>query len=129
MTSSERIQSNLLGAVGAVIGGTLGFFLFGWFAEKGYYGLMIPGGLLGYGCGLLSRHRSDMRGIACGLAAFVIGIYTEFWNFPFTKDESLGYFVRNLGSLNPVTWIMLVFGSLAAYYLGRTVGRTKPMDE
>ena len=56
--------SNLLGLVGAAIGGVLGFYTFGWLEDHGFYGLAIPGAFLGLGCGLLAQHRSRPRGIA-----------------------------------------------------------------
>jgi len=123
MPSSALILSNVLGAIGAVVGGTVGYFLFGWIATQGYYGLMIPGGLLGFGCGLLARHKSEARGVLCGAAALVLGLFSEYRNFPFTRDDSLDYFVRHMGDLRPLTWVMLVVGALIAYYLGRTPGR------
>ena len=129
MQGSERIVSNLLGAVGAAVGGVIGYYLFAWIATQGFYGLMIPGGLLGFGCGLLSRHHSELRGIACGLAAFVLGLYGEFRVFPFSKDpDSLDYFLRHLGDLRPLTWVMLIVGSLIAYYLARSPGSFSRSD-
>ena len=44
--------SNMLGLVGALLGGVLGFYTFGWVLEHGFLGLMIPGALLGLGCSL-----------------------------------------------------------------------------
>ena len=37
------IISNVLGLVGAIVGGVLGFYTFGWLFHYGFYGLMIPG--------------------------------------------------------------------------------------
>ena len=73
----RHLISNLLGLVGAVIGGALGFYTFGWLLGQGFYGLMIPGALLGLGCSLLAQHPSTIRGILCGLAALGLGLYTE----------------------------------------------------
>ena len=49
----RHLISNLLGLVGAIIGGVLGFYTFGWLFYYGFYGLMIPGAFLGLGCSLL----------------------------------------------------------------------------
>jgi len=116
--------SHLLGFVGAILGGTLGFYIFGWLVRHGFYGLMIPGALLGGGCGLLARHQSNERGIVCGVAAAAFALFTEWWYFPFAGDghESLSYFVSNLASLSPVTWLMVVVGAFIAYWLGRDAG-------
>lgn len=39
----RQLISNLLGLVGAGIGGVLGFYTFGWLVGQGFYGPMIPG--------------------------------------------------------------------------------------
>jgi hypothetical protein len=116
------VISHLLGFVGAVVGGALGFYIFGWLVGHSFYGLMIPGALLGGGCGLLARHVSQGRGIACGIAAAVFAFFTEWWYFPFTDDKSLAYFVSHLSSLSRVTWLMAVIGAVIAYWLGRDAG-------
>ena len=61
---ARHLISNLLGLVGAIIGGVLGFYTFGWLFEHGFYGLMIPGALLGLGCSLLAQHPSSTRGLS-----------------------------------------------------------------
>ena len=40
------IRSNLLALAGAVGGGLIGYFIFMWLAHQGFYGLILPGGLL-----------------------------------------------------------------------------------
>jgi hypothetical protein len=116
------LMSHLLGLVGAVVGGALGFYIFGWFVRYGFYGLMIPGALLGGGCGLLARHESIARGISCGVAAVVLALFSEWWFLPFLADPSGAYFVQHLTSLSPVTWLMVVVGAFIAYWLGRDAG-------
>ena len=54
----RQLISNLLGLVGAAVGGVVGFYTFGWLEHYGFYGLAIPGSFLGLGCGLLAQHRS-----------------------------------------------------------------------
>jgi|SRR6516162_7326792 hypothetical protein len=116
------VVSHLLGFVGAVVGGALGFYIFGWFWGYGWYGLMIPGALLGGGCGLLARHPSTARGIVCAVAAAVFELFTEWWYRPFNADNSLAYFVANLTSLKPYTWLMVVIGAFIAFWLARDAG-------
>jgi hypothetical protein len=123
MPVSAILVSNLLAAVGSAVGGAIGYFLFGWIASQGFYGIMIPGGLMGFGCGLLARHKSEARGIACGLAALALGLYSEWRVFPFNRDGSLDYFIKHLDDLQTLTWIMIVVGSVIAYSLARTPGR------
>lgn len=118
----RHLISNLLGFVGAMIGGALGFYTFGWIYAQGYYGLMIPGALLGLGCSLLARHPSPIRGVICGLAALVLGLYTE-WHFqPFNADRSLSYFLKNVTSLPSVTLLMIGVGAIIAFWVGKDAG-------
>jgi hypothetical protein len=116
------LVSNLLGALGAVVGGALGFYIFRWFYSYGFYGLMIPGGLLGAGCGLLARHPSQIRGVVCGIAAASFELFTEWWFRPFKADESISYFLAHLSSLTSTTWVMVVVGAIIAYWLAREAG-------
>jgi hypothetical protein len=118
----RHLISNLLGLVGAMVGGALGFYTFDWLRGQGFYGLMIPGALLGLGCSLLARHPSTVRGIVCGLAALGLGVYTEWHFFPFAKDDSLSYFLKNVGSLKPVTLLMIGVGALIAFWIGGDAG-------
>jgi hypothetical protein len=116
------VISNVLGIIGAALGGLLGFYTFGWLFGQGWYGLMIPGAFLGFGCSLLARHRSTARGIVCGIAAIGLGLYTE-WRFrPFAADDSFQYFLLNVKDLTPVTLIMLVIGTLIAFWVGKDAG-------
>jgi hypothetical protein len=117
-----RLISNLLGLVGATVGGVLGFYTFGWLYSQGFYGLMIPGAFLGLGCGLLAQHHSFPRGIACGVAALILALLTEWKFFPFVADTSLSYFVRHLTDLKPVTVLMTGIGALIAYWVGKDAG-------
>src|SRR6186997_1553607 len=116
------IVSNVLGLTGAAIGGVVGLYIFGWIFRQGFYGLMIPGALLGLGCGLLARHPSLARGVACGLAALALGLYTE-WKFaPFKADESFGYLIAHTPELKPITLVMIAVGALIAFWLGKDSG-------
>lgn len=115
----DVVLSNALGLCGAVIGGVVGHFAFGWLLGQGLYGLILPGGLLGLGCLLLSGHNSTGRGIACGVAAMVLALFSEWWYRPFAADESLGFFVQHLGDLKGSTWLMAGVGSFVAYWSGR----------
>ena len=122
MAVSGRIASNVLGFIGAVTGGVLGYYTFMWIVDQGFYGLMIPGALLGLGCGLLSQHASHIRGVACAAAGCVLGLYSE-WKFaPFKADSSFAYLVTHAAELRPLTQIMIVVGAFFAYWLGKDGG-------
>jgi hypothetical protein len=114
--------SNLLGVIGAVAGGAVGFFIFRWLRQQGFYGLMIPGALLGLGCSLLARHASVARGVFCGLAALALALFTEWWFRPFIADDSLNYFFAHLKDLSGITILMTVIGALIAYWVGKDSG-------
>jgi hypothetical protein len=115
----SSIVSNALGLVGAAIGGVAGYALFFWIASKGYYGMMIPGALMGLGSSLLARHRSVPRGAVVGLSALVLGVYTEWRYAPFKADQSFGFLVTHLTDTSPITLLMIGFGALFAFWMGR----------
>ena len=119
MTLGARIVSNLLGVVGAIVGGVLGYFAFKWILSQGFYALVVPGGLLGLGCGIAARHPSKIRGIVCAIAALFLGLYTEWTFYPFVADEGFLYLVRNAHSLKAITLIMIGLGVLVAYWSGK----------
>jgi hypothetical protein len=118
----RHLISNLLGVVGAIVGGVLGFYTFDWLRGQQFYGLIIPGALLGLGCSLLAQHRSSVRGVVCGVAALGLGLYTEWRFWPFAADESLSYFLKNVGNLKPVTLLMVGVGALIAFWIGGDAG-------
>lgn len=111
-----QLRNNLLVLLGGVIGGTLGYFLFFWIAGQGFYGLVLPGGLLGLGAGIF-RATSKSVPVVCGMLALALGIVTE-WRFaPFSADASPGYFLSHLHQLRPITLIMIVVGGLIGFWV------------
>ena len=112
--------SNLLGLVGAIVGGALGFYTFLWLLKQGYYGLIIPGAFLGLGCSLLARHRSTIRGIVCGVAAFALSQFAD-WYCTIT-DASFLDFVRDGKTLTPVTMLMTGVATIVALWIGGDAG-------
>lgn len=124
----RRLVSNLLGVLGGIIGGVVGYFAFVWLYHQGFYGLMLPGAMLGFGCGVLARHRSIVRGIACGLAAAGLGLYTEWKWVHIIADDSFSYMVRHFHEKPPVTLVMLLGGILLAFWLGKDGGFSSRPD-
>jgi hypothetical protein len=120
--------SNLLGLVGAAIGGVVGFYAFTWLVRQGFYGLMIPGAFLGLGCSLLAQHRSIARGVVCGVAAFFLALFSEWWYWPFARDESFSFLVRHFTDKNPVTLLMIVVGAIIAFWMGKDASFFKLFD-
>src|SRR4051794_6135163 len=104
------IASNVLGLAGAAVGGIVGYSVFTWILGQGFYGLMIPGALLGVGCSLVARHRSLARGVVCGVAALLLGLYAEWRYWPFKADPSYAYMVTHFYLLKSLTLLMIGFG-------------------
>jgi hypothetical protein len=120
--TARQITSCFLSLVGAVTGGVLGYYIFRWIYHHGFYGMMVPGALVGLGCGLVAQHSSHIRGVICAVAALGLGLFTE-WNFfPFVDDKSLGFFLKNIPALSPVTLLMIALGAFFAYWLGKDAG-------
>ena len=99
-----------------LLGGTLGYLAFAWLLKRGFYGLVLPGGMLGLAAGI-PHNRSRTAAIVCGALALALGLYTEWRFFPFKADGSLGYFVAHLHQLKPVSWLMLGVGTLLGWYV------------
>jgi hypothetical protein len=125
MTDRERIVSNVLGFLGAVAGGAVGFFAFGWLISKGFYGGLLPGGLLGLGCALAARHPSRGRGVVCGIAGLALGLFAESWYRFFVDHPEMGYFFRHLQDVSSVDWLFLIIGAVLAYWIGQDSGYSR----
>lgn len=107
---------------GAVLGGLVGYFAFGWLVNQGFYGLVLPGGLVGLGAGL-SSCRSRWPSVVCGVLALAAGLVTEWRFFPFVvnektgADDTLGYFLSHLHRLKPITLLMLAAGTAIGFWV------------
>lgn len=112
-----RIMSrSLIALIGAVGGGTVGWLAFFWLVQQGFYGIALPGVLLGLGAGVVST-RAIWLPWVCGLAALVIGILAE-WRFaPFKNDSSLAFFVQNIPQLKPITLILISLGAAVGFWV------------
>jgi hypothetical protein len=117
------------GIAGALAGGVLGVVVFTLLVRYvGVYAMAIPGALVGLGGGNAARRRSLVLGILCAALAAVAMIISEWWNFPWQKDESLGFFLRNLGQLSTLFWISLLLGGGLAFWFGQGNERTTSRD-
>jgi hypothetical protein len=109
------MKQNLLVLLGAVMGGVVGYFAFIWIAKQGFYGLILPGGLLGFGASL-RWNRSTPLCVLCGILALALGFFSE-WRFaPFIADASLGYFASHIHQLRPITLIMIAAGAFIGFW-------------
>lgn len=119
MASLARTVNYLLAFLGAAIGGVVGYYFFFWITKQGLYPMVIPGALMGLGCGALSGTKSNTIGIICAVAAVLVGLFIE-WRFaPFLNDRSFGYLLTHVHKLRPATLLMIAAGALFAYWFGR----------
>jgi hypothetical protein len=111
-----KFKDDLFVLIGAAAGGAVGYFAFFWMVRQGFYGMVLPGGLLGFGAGLF-QPKAKGTPIVCGASALALGLFTE-WRFaPFQHDESLGYFLANVHHLKPVTWMMIAAGAGLGFWI------------
>jgi len=101
--------------IGAIAGGLIGFFGFLWIAHQGLYALVLPGGLVGVGASLV-KNQSTAICIVCGLLALSVGLLAEWWIAPFLRDGSLGYFLKHVHQLRPITLIMIAAGAVIGFW-------------
>lgn len=117
------------GIGGALAGGVLGVVIFTLLVRYvGIYAMAIPGALVGLGGGYAARTRSLVLGIICVALAAVAMILAEWWNFPWQKDESLGFFLQNLHHLSTLFWLSLLLGGGLAFWFGQGNERTSSGD-
>lgn len=101
---------------GAILGGLIGHLAFRWLLSQGFYGLALPGGLVGLGAGIAAC-RQVWPSVACGVLALAVGLVTEWRSFPFRADDSFGYFLSHLHELKPYTLLMLVAGTAIGFWV------------
>jgi len=106
----------ILSVAGAALGGVLGYFAFFWIYSHGYYGMILPGGLLAIGAGL-GKTRSVWWAVAVGIAALALGLFTEWRRAPFEKDDGLSYFILHAHHLNSVTLMMIAVGGALGFWI------------
>ncbi|MCE9527267.1 MAG: hypothetical protein K8R36_14570 [Planctomycetales bacterium] len=113
------------GTAGALAGAVIGFVIFTLLIKYvGVYAMAIPGAMVGLIGGYASRKRSLVLGIVCAAIAAATMIFAEWWNFPFQKDESLGFFLQNFGQLTTRFWLSLLLGGGLAFWFGQGNERT-----
>ena len=111
-----NLKNDCLVLLGALIGGLLGYVAFKWLLGQGFYGLILPGGLLGMGAGFFKTNTKAIA-IVCGVMALFLGLITEWISSPFIADESLGYFIAHVHELKPATLIMIVIGAAIGFWI------------
>ena len=105
------------GVVGAVIGGVIGWFAFDWLLSHGFYALALPGALVGWGFGLLSRRSMLIGGLFCAVAGFALMVVCH-WSHSVT-DDSLLHYVTHQHQISQTTYLFLAIGTLFSFWLGK----------
>ncbi len=106
----------IFGIVGALLGAVLGHFVFGWALRQGFYAMILPGALIGFGASV-ARCQHLALPIFCAVLALVVSLLTE-WRFrPFVTDKSLAYFLTHVHQLKPVGLAMMAVGTALAFWL------------
>lgn len=81
--------------------------------------MVLPGALVGLGCGAMLGTKSNAMGVVCGLSALVLGLFIE-WQFaPFERDRSLGFFLTHINQLRSMTLILIGLGAMLGFAFGR----------
>jgi hypothetical protein len=111
----SKTPNDLLAIAVGVAAGVVGYLGFWWLAGRGYYGLILPGGLVGIGAGFV-LHRSKFVAVVCGILGLVAGVLTEYRYAPFIADGSLSYFLRHVTDLRQVTLIMIAAGAVIGFW-------------
>jgi hypothetical protein len=110
------MKNTLLILCGAVAGAVLGYFGVLWVAQYGFYALILPGALVGFGAGIV-RNPSFLLAVVCGVLAVGAGLFTE-WRFsPWVEDDSLGFFLRHIHDKNPVKLLMIAVGGFIGFWV------------
>jgi hypothetical protein len=91
----------------------LGFVLL---LDRGYYALVLPGGLLGLVAGI-PRSRSLIVPVLCGILGIVAGLLAEHRFAPFVADGSLTYFLTHANRLQPMTLFLIGLGGLIGFWV------------
>jgi len=119
------LRTSALTLAAAAVGGALGYFVFRWLANMGFYGLVVPGGLLGLAAGIF-KNRSIAVAIVCGLAALILGLFAEWSIRPFNADGSFGYLLSHFYDLTPVSLLMIAAGAFIGFWVPFRRSMEKP---
>jgi hypothetical protein len=123
-----HLRSAALTLTAAAVGGAVGYFAFRWLANMGFYGLVVPGGLLGLAAGIF-KNRSIAVAIVCGVAALILGLFAEWSIRPFNADDSFWYLVSHFNHLSTVTLLMIAAGAAIGFWVPFRRTMEKPADQ
>jgi hypothetical protein len=111
------------GIVGGTVGGVLGYFVFDWALTQGYYALVLPGSLVGIGCGLASGRKLLALGILSAIGALLVGALAD-WNSLANPSPTIWEHAATLLQANRrMTAILILVSVVLAFYFG--IGRDR----
>lgn len=120
------LRGHALGILSAAAGAAAGLWVFDWMYGQGFYAIMLPGILVGFGGGAFLRRRSWSQGTFCGLAALGAGLFTEWSRFHSSREWT--YFLVHARDLRPATWLLIAGGTAFGFWLGQG-WRGGPLEE
>jgi len=77
----------------------------------------LPGVLVGVGGAWLGRSQSIAFAAVCGVIGLGFGVFSQWAQFPFIENKSLGFFLSHmLNLLRPISLILIGLGGAAAFW-------------
>lgn len=117
--SSPKNPQYARAILGAVVGAILGYLGFYMLWQLDLYAMVVPGALIGLGCGAQAGGKSAALGLVAGVFGLLFSLFIEWHFFPFSEDNSLGFFARNVMELPSNTKVFIAAGTFAAFWFGR----------
>jgi hypothetical protein len=114
----------LRGVVGGAVGGFLGYHAFKWLIlNHGLYAMVLPGALVGIGCGLASGRKAIALGVLSAIGAFLVSVLAN-WH---VLAEPSPTFLEQITTLvephRRMTALLILVGVAIAFYFG--IGRDR----
>ena len=111
----NTLKNEGLVLLGGFAGGFIGFWVFFWVVGQGFYGLIIPGAMVGLVAGFF-KSKTPVSAVVCGIFALFLGFYTEWCFAPFIKNNSFFYLLTHFYQLRPITLIMIAVGAFFGFW-------------
>ena len=110
------VKQLVLGILGGLAGGAIGFFACQWLVDQSLYSVVLPGVLVGLGFAFAARKKHIAFGIISAIMGLVAGLVTE-WRV-YSNEPSFFKLVGELKDDSIVTWLMLGVGTVLAFSFG-----------
>lgn len=110
------MKDNLIAIAGAIVGGVIGTFAFGFFLDRGLYAFAVPGGLAGIGAGVVKNHARWVP-VLCAAIALVAGIVAEGVYRPFVADDSFIYYLKHIYEIETIGIVMIALGTIIGFWV------------